>query len=100
MVYRGIREHDQKSVVIKLLKNSYPSFNELLQFRNQYTITKSLDISGIVHPYSLEAYQNSSALVMEDFGGVSLREYIQTTKIISIEDIFTIAMQITDTLHQ
>ncbi|MEO0840613.1 MAG: serine/threonine-protein kinase PknK, partial [Cyanobacteria bacterium J06643_5] len=100
LVQRGIREHDQKPVVIKLLKNRYPSFNELLQFRNQYTITKSLDIPGIVRPYSLEAYQNSSVLVMEDFGGISLREYIQTTDIISTVDILTIAMQITDTLYK
>ncbi len=100
LVYRGFRENDQKPVVIKLLKNSYPSFKELLEFRNQYTITKSLNIPGIVRPYSLEAYQNSSALVMEDFGGISLREYIKTTDIISTVDILTIAMQITDTLHQ
>ncbi|MEO1375678.1 MAG: protein kinase [Cyanobacteria bacterium J06635_10] len=78
LVYRGIRECDQKPVVIKLLKNPYPSFNELLQFRNQYTIAKNLEIPGIVRPYFLESYRNSYALVMEDFGGVSLREYMQT----------------------
>ncbi|BAY82451.1 multi-sensor signal transduction multi-kinase [Calothrix parasitica NIES-267] len=99
-VYRGIREHDQKSIVIKLLKSRYPSFNELLQFRNQYTITKGLNVTGIVRPYSLEAYQNSSALVMEDFGGISLREYIQVNNTISTEDILVIAMQIIETLHQ
>ncbi|MEO1433549.1 MAG: serine/threonine-protein kinase PknK [Cyanobacteria bacterium J06633_8] len=99
LVYRGIRKKDEKPVVIKLLKNSYPSFNELLQFRNQYTIAKNLNIPGIIRPYSLEAYQNAYALVMEDFGGISLREYIKTKNITSIEDILSITLQITDILH-
>ncbi|NJL09771.1 MAG: hypothetical protein HC908_04920 [Calothrix sp. SM1_7_51] len=42
LVYRGVRESDQKPVIIKLLKNPYPNFNELVNFRNQYTIAKKL----------------------------------------------------------
>ncbi|GAX45568.1 multi-sensor signal transduction multi-kinase [Tolypothrix sp. NIES-4075] len=78
LVYRAIREADQLPVVIKLLQQEYPTFNELLLFRNQYTIAKNLDLPGIVHPYSLEAYRNSYALVMEDFGGISLRDWMNT----------------------
>ncbi|NDJ19615.1 trifunctional serine/threonine-protein kinase/ATP-binding protein/sensor histidine kinase [Myxacorys almedinensis] len=75
VVYRGIQESNQQPVVIKLLKNLYPSFSELLQFKNQYILTQQLDLPGVVRPYSLEPYQNSLALVMEDFGGISLKEY-------------------------
>jgi hypothetical protein len=46
LVYRAVRESDcaehtqeqQHPVVIKLLKRQYPSFRELVQFRNQYAI--------------------------------------------------------------
>ncbi|MBC1223631.1 AAA family ATPase [Nostoc sp. UCD121] len=76
LVYRAIREPDLIPVVIKLLQQDYPTFNELLLFRNQYTIAKNLDLPGIVHPYSLEPYRNSYALVMEDFGGISLRDWM------------------------
>ncbi|MEA5604165.1 AAA family ATPase [Nostoc sp. UHCC 0252] len=75
LVYRGYRETDSLPVVIKLLKNPYPSFSELVHFRNQYTITKNLDYPGIIQTYSLEPYQNSYVLVMEDFGGISLSEW-------------------------
>ncbi|MHC5735187.1 AAA family ATPase [Nostoc sp.] len=75
IVYRGYRETDSLPVVIKLLKNPYPSFSELLSFRNQYTIAKNLNSPLIVQTYSLEPYQNSYALVMEDFGGISLKEW-------------------------
>ncbi|MGB8690030.1 MAG: AAA family ATPase, partial [Microcoleus sp.] len=74
-VYRGISESNNTSLVIKLLKSEYPTFSELVQFRNQYSITKNLDLTGIVKPIALLNYRNAFALVMEDVGGVSLAEY-------------------------
>ncbi len=75
LVYRGYRDTDQQPVVIKLLKNPYPSFRELLSFRNQYTIAKNLTSPLVIQTYSLELYQNGYVLVMEDFGGISLKEW-------------------------
>ncbi|MBD2343232.1 trifunctional serine/threonine-protein kinase/ATP-binding protein/sensor histidine kinase [Anabaena subtropica] len=106
LVYRGIKlvetkentHHEQQSVVIKLLRGDYPSFSELLQFRNQYTIAKNLNIPGIVRPSSLENYGNSYALVMEDFGGVSLRVYSQTNPL-TLTEVLAIAIQLTKVLH-
>ncbi|MEG3842382.1 serine/threonine-protein kinase PknK, partial [Microcoleus sp. herbarium14] len=78
-VYRGVSESNQK-VVIKLLLSEYPTFSELVQFRNQYTITKNLDLPGIVKPIALLNYHNAFALVMQDVGGVSLAEYTANAK--------------------
>ncbi|MEH1966110.1 trifunctional serine/threonine-protein kinase/ATP-binding protein/sensor histidine kinase [Nostoc sp.] len=75
LVYRGYKETDQQPVVIKLLKNPYPSFTELLSFCHQYTIARNLNLPGIIQTYSLETYQNGYALVMEDFGGISLKQW-------------------------
>ena len=97
-VYRAVRD-DQKPVVIKLLKNPHPSFQELLQFRNQYNIAKNLNFPGIIQTYSLENYQNGYALVMEDMQGVSLSEYMAGENITSLQNILSIAIQITDILH-
>jgi predicted ATPase/tRNA A-37 threonylcarbamoyl transferase component Bud32 len=108
LVYRGIREQDQKPVVIKLMRNEYPTFNEIAQFRNQYTITKNLDIEGIIQPLSLENYRNGYALVMEDFGGISLKDWIQQSKdqqgySLTLPEFFPIAIAIAsilDGLHR
>ncbi|ABA24101.1 Serine/Threonine protein kinase and Signal Transduction Histidine Kinase (STHK) with GAF sensor [Trichormus variabilis ATCC 29413] len=101
LVYRGIRRKESvaQPVVIKLLQRDYPSFSELLQFRNQYTIAKNLNIPGVVRPTSLEPYGNSYALVMEDFGGVSLGTYSQTHSL-SLVDVLAIALQLADILHE
>ncbi|KAM3112915.1 trifunctional serine/threonine-protein kinase/ATP-binding protein/sensor histidine kinase [Phormidesmis sp. 146-33] len=75
LVYRGRQELTQQPVVLKLLKNPYPSFVELVQFKNQYSLMRQLNLPGVIRPYSLEPYQNGFVLVMEDFGGISLKEY-------------------------
>ncbi|HBB32790.1 MAG TPA: serine/threonine protein kinase [Cyanobacteria bacterium UBA8803] len=99
LVYRGQRVWDSQPVVIKLMRSEYPSFNQLVQFRNQYTITKNLNLSGIIHPYSLENYRNGFALIMEDFGGISLKDYI-TNDPLSLSDFFFITLQIATTLEK
>jgi predicted ATPase/signal transduction histidine kinase len=76
LVYRGLRCSNGQPVAIKVLRNNFPRFNELVNFRNQYVIAKNLEIPGSVKAYSLETYQNHYALVMEDFGGISLSSYL------------------------
>lgn len=99
IVYRGIRLVDNQPVVVELLQPEYPTFNDLLQFRNQYTIAKNLNIPGIIHPYSLESYRNSYALVMEDFGGVSLRDYTGNRRV-ALAQVLEIALQLSQILHE
>ena len=89
----------ETTVIIKLLNREYPSFNDLLHFRHQYTIVKDLPISGIIHPLSFQAVGNSYALIMEDFGGVSLAAYAQQYSF-SLTEILDIAKQVADILHE
>ncbi|MBN3962740.1 ATP-binding sensor histidine kinase [Nostoc sp. NMS8] len=100
LVYRGHRETDSLPVVIKLLKNPYPSLGELLSFRNQYSIAKNLNHPGIIQTYSLEAYQNGYALVMEDFGGISLKDFVKVERlhITSLKEFFLPAISLCNTL--
>ncbi|MGP1387320.1 MAG: trifunctional serine/threonine-protein kinase/ATP-binding protein/sensor histidine kinase [Thainema sp.] len=99
LVYRAIQSASQDPVVIKVLRNDHPSFSELVQFRNQYAIARNLAIPGIVQPLDLAPHNNGYALVMEDFGGVSLRQFTQG-KPLAVEQFFPIALQVTDVLHQ
>lgn len=72
-VYRGIREFDQQKVIIKLLNKDYPTISELNHYKQEYKITKNLNIDGVVKVYSLEKYQNTLAIILEDFGAESLK---------------------------
>ncbi|MFN6515336.1 MAG: AAA family ATPase [Nostoc sp. CreGUA01] len=98
-VYRAVRESDLAPVAIKLLKNPFPSFHELLSFRNQYTIAKNLHSSSIIQTYSLEPCQNGYILVMEDFGGISLNDYFaQNQSIAFLKEFLVIAIALCNTL--
>lgn len=98
IVCRARQEIDQRPVVIKLLCSDYPSFAELLQFQNQYQITKNLDISGICSPISLIPWRNGYALIMKDFGGVDLGKYINDNAL-TWQEVLGVALQIASILH-
>ncbi|MBD2490392.1 AAA family ATPase [Aulosira sp. FACHB-615] len=100
LVYRAVRDSDSVPVVIKLLKNPYPSFSELLLFRNQYTIGKNLNSPLIIQTYSLESLHNGYMLVMEDFGGISLKDYFTENQgVTSLEEFLAIAIALCDILN-
>jgi len=99
LVYRAFRTNDKQLVAIKVLRTKHPSFSELVQFRNQYTIAKNLNLPGIIETYSLEAYQNSYALVMEDFGGIPLNKWMEQGETApTLNEFLQVAIDLSDTL--
>lgn len=102
LVYRAIRNRDRASVILKRLREQSPTSEEQARFRNQYAITKGLDLPGIVQIIELEACDNGEILVMEDFGGMSLSEYLHQHRI-AIAEFLSIAVQLSatlDAIHQ
>ncbi|NJO93710.1 MAG: protein kinase, partial [Hydrococcus sp. RM1_1_31] len=97
-VYRGIAEANSKPVIIKVLHNPHPSFNELVQFRNQYAIARHLQHPHIVQPLALERYGNSYALIMPDDGAISLCDYWSESNP-SVSEFLALAIQLDEALH-
>ncbi|MBO3463641.1 trifunctional serine/threonine-protein kinase/ATP-binding protein/sensor histidine kinase [Aetokthonos hydrillicola] len=105
-VYRAIQTDQQRPVVIKVLRREYPSFSELVQFRNQFMLLRGVTdahkehqpVAGVIEPLSLEPVGNGYALVMEDFGGISLNHYAHQRPLDVIE-VLAIAVQIAEILH-
>jgi len=105
LVYRCQHEANAQPVVIKLLQNKYPSFSELVRFRNQYIIAKALSLPNIVQHYRLEPYHNGYALIMEDFGGISLKQWMEGRRSPPrssqfLDDFFNIAIQLAQILDR
>jgi predicted ATPase/signal transduction histidine kinase/GAF domain-containing protein len=98
-VYRAVQDDDQRSVVIKVLLSDYPTFGELVKFRNQYAISKNLNLPGIIRPLSLQSWGNGYALVMEDWGDLPLNQYLQQ-QALSWVDVLEIALQLAIILHE
>jgi PAS domain S-box-containing protein len=115
LIYRGWRSVDQRPVMIKVINTEYPSVSELIHFRNQLTIARYLNIPGVIQPLALEPCGNGYALVMEDEGFISLREYLTSQRLsnhaersdphadaparLSLDDFFSIAIQLASVLE-
>ncbi|WP_375505306.1 PAS domain-containing protein [uncultured Nostoc sp.] len=76
LVYRGIRVLDGRAIAVKMLKQDYPSPQELTRYRQEYEITRSLNIEGVVKAYSQQDYQRTLVILLEDFGGESLEQWM------------------------
>ncbi len=101
-VYRGMRNRDGQPVILKVLRNPHPTFNDLVRFRNQYAIARHLDSSYIVQPLALERCGNGYALVMPDDGAIALpHDWQQRPRHCSefLGEFLAIAMQLADALH-
>ncbi len=75
-VYRGIRHLDQQPVIIKVLKQNYPTPQEITRYKQEYEITHNLNINGVIKAYGLELSDQTVAIILEDFGGESLKVLI------------------------
>jgi len=94
VVYRGSRQSDNQAVILKMLKDEYPTSAELTRLRQEYEIIRSLKITGAIAAYELEKYQNTLVLVVEDFGGESLKQWLGDRQL-SIAEFLIIAIKIT-----
>ncbi len=100
LVYRGLRDKDGLPVILKVLKEDYPSPEELTRYRQEYGITQGMaDSEGIVGVYSLEKYRNTLVICLEDFGGESLGHWLAERQM-SLDEQLTLAIRATDILGQ
>ncbi|MBD2041157.1 AAA family ATPase [Microcoleus sp. FACHB-672] len=97
LVYQGIRESDDQPLILKVLKQDYPTPAELTRYRTEYHLTKSLDLAGVVKVYDLQKYQNTLVMFLEDFGGKSLKSWMQQCQF-TLEEFLQIAVATTDAL--
>jgi serine/threonine protein kinase len=97
LVYRAILKPDNKPVILKILKENYPTPSELTCYKQEYEITRSLNVDGIIKAYDLERYENRLVMLLEDFGGQSLKLLISQSQL-SLKDFLAIAIKITESL--
>ncbi|MEW5857699.1 MAG: AAA family ATPase [Cyanobacteriota bacterium] len=102
LVYRGLQNQDAQPMILKVLKQEYPTPEEIARFKLEYEIIRNLNLDGVVRPYGLERYKNSLILLLEDFGGKSLK-FLMSDRRFSLGEFLTIAIRLADilgTIHQ
>ncbi|MDC0677362.1 sensor histidine kinase [Sorangium atrum] len=96
LLYRGVREGDGRHVVLKVLRRDHASPYARERLRHEYEIARALEATAIVKPYALEVLGDQPALVLEDFGGVSLDRLLDGP--ISLDRFFPLAVRLVEAL--
>ncbi len=99
LVYRGIRVEDRQAVILKVLKQDYPTPAELTRYKQEYEIARNLNVDGAIAAYSLEPLQRTLVIILEDFGGSSLKQLIDLGKMaLPLPEFLNIAIKISESL--
>lgn len=96
-VYRARKEREPGTVIIKALKTRFPSLSDVARIKHEYELIRNLPIEGIVRTLDIIDTKDSIALVLEDFGGVSLKEFLKKCSL-PIERFLDLAVRLSEIL--
>ena len=72
LVYRACLDKDASPVILKILKEGYPTPEEFIRYKREYEVTRSLHLKGVVKVLGFERYKDTVFIVFEDIGATSL----------------------------
>lgn len=76
IVHRALRKSDRLPVILKTLKEEARSPEKIERYRQEHEVLAGLSLDGVIRTYGFEQQQNSYCLVLEDFGGESLKSLL------------------------
>lgn len=98
-VFRAIKVETKLPVVIKILKGEYPNPERIVRFKREFEILKNLSIDGVIKAYSLENFNKSWAIIMEDFGAESIKKILEKKRL-NVYEFLKIAIYLSEILGQ
>ncbi|MEO1375104.1 MAG: AAA family ATPase [Cyanobacteria bacterium J06635_10] len=99
LVYRSYRVVDQQPVILKVLNDPYPTPEKIAWFKQEYELTRKLNLPGVVTAYALERHERHWVIVLEDFGGDSLTQLGLAGKL-KLRDFLKLAISISEIIGQ
>lgn len=106
IVYRAIRQQDNQPVILKRLKQDYPTPTEITRYRQEYEILRQFNLEGVIKAYSLQEVQRTPVIILEDFGGNSLKMLRESSvgehggATLPLPEFFHIAIKTAESLGQ
>ena len=99
LVYRARHQQDQQPVVLKILRETFPSPERRAWFQREYEMIRGLHLPGVIKAYDLETTPQQWIMVLEDFGGDSLARLGLASQL-PLADFLELAIRLTETIGQ
>lgn len=98
IIYRGHKENDPQSCIVKVLKTKYPTESEIARFRQEYDLIKGIDLEGVIKTFDIVIHDDGFALILEDFDGVSIKSLLEKKEKFDLKSFLKISAKIAETL--
>ena len=98
IIYSGIRLNDGIPVLLKLLYAEYPNLYDVAKLKKEYELNQRIHSNNVVKIYSIENYEKTPVLILEDFEGESLQKILNTSKKFNLIDFLKIAINLSQAL--
>ena len=99
LVFRGFRKKDHRYVILKQLKEDFPSPKEIIRYKQEFKIVKQITATRVIRGYDLLKYHHGLVLVLEDFNGISLQALLKTQQF-SLKDKLYYSIEICKALGE
>jgi len=98
IIFKADNVETNEKVIIKTLNRELYDRKTLSKIKNEYELLKKLQGEYVVKAYEFLNVENRFSMVIEDFGAISLDQYLSTSKI-AIDEFLYLAMEICKCLH-
>lgn len=95
-IYRAGKMGYEGTVILKVVNGLSPSTERIARFKRENEIIRGLDMDGVVRPIDFFESEGVPVIVLEDFGGVSLKTIIAGG--MGIERFLSLAVRLADIL--
>ena len=97
-VYQAVRLEDKRSVILKTSRNPYPGKYEVALLQKEHELLKRVSSPLVVRSLDLIRYKSTFVLVLEDYGGLSLKAALQRP--LPMDQFWPIALQCLKALNE
>ena len=95
--YRGIREKDNQHVIIKFIAKDFPEPSDLLKLKREFETCRSINFPDVIKMLEINDAGKTAAIVMEDFNGIPLSEFLEE-HYFSVDEFLFVAIQLASIL--
>ncbi|MEM7181700.1 MAG: AAA family ATPase [Spirochaetota bacterium] len=99
-IYRAVRNSDEVPVIIKSIQDLDAYSQPIINLKNEYEMLKYLESEHTLKAYDFLKHDSGYCIVMEDIGGVTLKNLIVDNKAVGIELFLDISIQLCDIIGE
>ncbi len=99
-IYRGRKEGEDSTVIVKVLKMNFPSATMIARFKQDYKIIMDMDFEGIIKTHEIICHDEKIVLILEDFNGIYLCEFLEKNNTFNTESFLKIGISISEAIGE